>query len=71
MPQPTQHHNLAARMARWSGRHRSEPKSIWKVPGSEHTGGIDAALLEYERQVVAFFDDALLQTDDSLERNTK
>ena len=22
MPQPTQHHNLAARMARWSGRHR-------------------------------------------------
>jgi RND superfamily putative drug exporter len=23
MPQPTQHHNLAARMARWSGRHRT------------------------------------------------
>src|SRR5687768_11176675 len=22
MPQPTHHHNLAARMARWSGRHR-------------------------------------------------
>ena len=46
------------------------PKSIWKVPGSDHTGGIDAAPLEYERRVVDFFDDALLQTDSSLERNT-
>ena len=27
--------------------------------------------LEYERRVVDFFDDALLQTDNSLERNTK
>ena len=48
-----------------------EPKSIWKVPGSDHTGGLDAAPLEYERRVVDFFDDALLQTDNSLERNTK
>ena len=47
-----------------------DPKSIWKVPGSDHTGGIDAAPLEYERRVVDFFDDALLQTDNSLERNT-
>ncbi len=46
-----------------------EPKSIWKVPGSDHTGGIDAAPLEYERRVVDFFDDALLQNDNSLERN--
>ena len=48
-----------------------EPKSIWKVPGSDHTGGIDAAPLEYERRVVDFLDDALLQTDNSLERNRK
>ena len=48
-----------------------DPKSIWKVPGSDHTGGIDAAPLEYERRVVDFFDDALLQTDNSLERNTQ
>jgi len=37
-----------------------EPKSIWKVPGSKHTGGIDARPAEYERRVVAFFDGALL-----------
>jgi len=38
-----------------------EPKAIWKVPGSEHTGGIDARPAEYERRVVAFFDHALLE----------
>jgi hypothetical protein len=37
-----------------------EPKSIWKVPGAEHTGGIDARPLEYERRVIAFYDHALL-----------
>jgi hypothetical protein len=39
-----------------------EPKEIWKVPGAEHTGGIDAQPAEYERRVIAFFDDALLKT---------
>jgi hypothetical protein len=39
-----------------------EPKEIWLVPDSEHTGGIDARPTEYERRVVAFFDDALLKT---------
>jgi alpha/beta superfamily hydrolase len=48
-----------------------EPRSIWKVPGADHTGGIDAAPLEYERRVVGFFDDALLPTTDTWERNTK
>ena len=37
-----------------------EPKSIWKVPGSSHTGGIDAQPADYERRVIAFFDRALL-----------
>lgn len=37
-----------------------EPKAIWKVPGSQHTGGIDARPGEYERRVIAFFDQALL-----------
>jgi pimeloyl-ACP methyl ester carboxylesterase len=37
-----------------------EPKTIWEVPGSEHTGGIDARLVEYEQRVIAFFDRALL-----------
>jgi alpha-beta hydrolase superfamily lysophospholipase len=37
-----------------------EPKSIWKVPGAKHTGGIDAHPAEYERRVVRFFDRALL-----------
>jgi uncharacterized protein len=36
------------------------PKAIWRVPGSEHTGGIEARPAEYERRVVAFFDRALL-----------
>ena len=38
-----------------------EPKSIWKVPGAEHTGGIDARPAEYERRVVGFFNRALLE----------
>ena len=38
-----------------------EPKSIWKVQGSKHTGGIDVRPAEYERRVIAFFDRALLK----------
>ncbi len=37
-----------------------EPKAIWRVPGSKHTGGIEARPSEYERRVIAFFDGALL-----------
>jgi fermentation-respiration switch protein FrsA (DUF1100 family) len=37
-----------------------EPKAIWRVPGSEHTGGLEAQPAEYERRVVAFFDAALV-----------
>jgi uncharacterized protein len=40
-----------------------EPKVVWQVPGSGHTGGIDAQPLEYERRVTAFFDAALLGAD--------
>jgi pimeloyl-ACP methyl ester carboxylesterase len=39
-----------------------EPKEIWRVPGAGHTGGLDAQPQEYERRVIAFFDDALLKT---------
>jgi len=39
-----------------------KPKAIWKVPGSKHTGGIDARPAEYERRVIAFFDRALLKS---------
>ena len=38
-----------------------EPKSIWKVQSSKHTGGIDVRPAEYERRVIAFFDRALLK----------
>jgi uncharacterized protein len=38
-----------------------KPKAIWKVPGAKHIGGIDAQPKEYERRVIAFFDDALLE----------
>jgi dienelactone hydrolase len=37
-----------------------KPKEIWRVPGSGHTGGIEAQPEEYERRVVGFFDDAIL-----------
>jgi len=37
-----------------------EPKTIWKVPGAKHTGGLDAQPAEYERRVTEFFDRALL-----------
>ena len=47
-----------------------DPKTIWQVPGASHTGGLDAEPAVYERRVVGFFDDALLQTDDSLQRST-
>jgi hypothetical protein len=38
-----------------------KPKEIWKVPGSGHTGGLEAQPAEYERRVVAFLDEALLE----------
>jgi uncharacterized protein len=38
----------------------SEPKQIWEVPGAQHVGGITAQPAEYERRVIAFFDQALL-----------
>ena len=38
-----------------------EPKAIWKVPGSEHKGGIEAQPAEYERRVVGFFNRGLRQ----------
>ncbi|HEY5846910.1 MAG TPA: hypothetical protein VIT42_09000 [Microlunatus sp.] len=33
---------------------------VWAVPGSSHTGGLDAQPAEYERRVIEFFDRALL-----------
>ena len=36
-----------------------DPKAIWKVAGSKHTGGIKAQPQEYERRVIAFLDSAL------------
>ncbi|MDQ2675443.1 MAG: hypothetical protein M3Y34_01420, partial [Actinomycetota bacterium] len=36
-----------------------EPKDIWEVPGSGHIDGLQTAPEEYERRVVAFFDEAL------------
>jgi pimeloyl-ACP methyl ester carboxylesterase len=37
-----------------------EPKQMWKVPGSGHTGGLEAQPAEFERRVVEFLDAALL-----------
>jgi dienelactone hydrolase len=33
--------------------------TLWEIPGAGHTGGLRAQPAEYERRVVAFFDDAL------------
>ena len=41
-----------------------QPKAIWRVPGAEHTGGIEARPAEYERRMVGFFDRALLGRTD-------
>jgi uncharacterized protein len=38
-----------------------EPKAIWEVPEGGHVGGIDARPAEYEKRVIAFFDQALLE----------
>jgi uncharacterized protein len=38
-----------------------EPKALWEIPESGHTGGIEARPAEYERRVVSFFDRALLR----------
>ena len=35
---------------------------FWKVPGSAHTGGINARPIEYQHRVIAFFDRALLES---------
>ena len=40
-------------------RAAKEPKQIWEAKGG-HTDGIDKQPREYERRVIAFFDDALL-----------
>jgi uncharacterized protein len=37
-----------------------EPKTLWEIPESGHTGGLEARPREYERRVVGFFDEALL-----------
>ncbi len=46
-----------------------EPRTIWNVPGSSHTGGLDAQPVEYERRVTAFFEAALLDPNRRLERS--
>jgi uncharacterized protein len=37
-----------------------EPKQMWKVPGSGHTGGFSAQSAEFERRVIEFLDRSLL-----------
>jgi uncharacterized protein len=36
-----------------------EPKTLWKIPEASHTDGINARPAEYERRMIAFFDQAL------------
>ena len=40
-----------------------EPKAIWEIAETSHTGGLEARPEEYERRVVGFFDDALLGSE--------
>ena len=39
-----------------------KPKTLWEVPGAAHTAALSAQPTEYERRVIAFFDQALLRT---------
>jgi hypothetical protein len=43
---------------------RAHAKQLWEVPGSKHIGGLAAHPREYERRIVAFFDDHLSRQDD-------
>jgi uncharacterized protein len=38
-----------------------QPKEVWEVPEGGHVGGAEARPREYERRVIAFFDEALLK----------
>ena len=38
----------------------SSSKQIWEMPTAKHVGGIYDQPAEYERRVVGFFDDTLL-----------
>jgi uncharacterized protein len=40
-----------------------EPKQIWEVPNGQHVAGITTQPEEYERRVIGFFDDALLDRE--------
>ena len=40
-----------------------EPKLLWTIPEAGHTGGIEARPAEYERRMIAFFDQTLLDRD--------
>jgi hypothetical protein len=37
-----------------------EPKTVWRIPGAGHTGGLDARPREYEARVITFFERTLL-----------
>ncbi len=39
-----------------------EPKTLWEIAGAGHTGGLASSPVEYERRVVGFFDQALLDS---------
>jgi uncharacterized protein len=39
-----------------------DPKTLWEIPEAGHTGGIDVRPQEYERRVIAFFDNALFNS---------
>ena len=47
-----------------------EPKQIWEVPNGQHVAGTTTSPAEYERRVVGFFDQALLERG-SAENGTK
>ena len=42
-------------------RAAAQPKAIWRIPESRHTGGLTARPLEYEHRVIGFLDHALLK----------
>ena len=48
-------------------RRCGEPKAMWRVPGSDPHGWLEPQPAEYERRVVAFLDDALLEQKGSLD----
>jgi uncharacterized protein len=48
----------------------NKPKRLWEIPDGQHIAGITTAPADYERRIVGFFDEALIQRS-PIEKRTR